>query len=194
MIKLLTKTEAVSKVKNGLPIIFQTDTLPAIGCLPEYSDSIYKIKKRGKDKALIIMGSDIFQILEFVDQAAANDVKDLGEKYWPGPLTMVVPISKKINFKFISSDNTLGLRIPNSSTAKALINKTGPLATSSANISGQKTSFTAKNVYKDLPNLNFLGPIPWHQCSGKASTIIYWINKGSWKLIRKGELSIINFQ
>ena len=113
MIKLLTKTEAVSKVKNGLPIIFQTDTLPAIGCLPEYSDSIYKIKKRGKDKALIIMGSDIFQVLEFVDQAATNDVKDLGEKYWPGPLTMVVPISKKINFKFISSDNTLGLRIPN---------------------------------------------------------------------------------
>ena len=40
---------AIEKLKSGLPIIFQTDTLPAIGCLPKFSDIIYKTKKRDKN-------------------------------------------------------------------------------------------------------------------------------------------------
>ena len=46
---------ALEKLNSGLPIIFQTDTLPAIGCLPEFSKIIYKIKKRDKNKPLILM-------------------------------------------------------------------------------------------------------------------------------------------
>ena len=44
---------AIEKLNNGLPIIFQTDTLPAIGCLPKFSETIYKIKKRDTNKPLI---------------------------------------------------------------------------------------------------------------------------------------------
>ena len=45
-------------LKSGLPIIFPTDTLPAIGCLPKFSNIIYEFKKRDRDKPLILMGSD----------------------------------------------------------------------------------------------------------------------------------------
>ena len=48
---------ALEKLKYGLPIIFQTDTIPAIGCLPKFSKVIYKIKKRDINKPLILMGS-----------------------------------------------------------------------------------------------------------------------------------------
>ena len=49
-------------LKSGLPIIFPTDTLPAIGCLPKFSNVIYELKKRDRDKPLIPMGSEHKQL------------------------------------------------------------------------------------------------------------------------------------
>jgi len=46
---------ALKTLKSGLPIIFPTDTLPAIGCLPKFSNIIYEFKKRDKNKPLILM-------------------------------------------------------------------------------------------------------------------------------------------
>ena len=181
---------ALEKLNNGLPIIFQTDTLPAIGCLPKFSEIIYKTKKRDKNKPLILMGAETNQLQEFVHQSALEDYKSISSKYWPGALTIVIPISEKKKSILTSSNFTIGMRIPNSYMAKSLINEIGPLLTSSANLSGIETSTTADGVAMNLPNVDILGPIPWEKCSGKASTIISWVNNGSWKLIRKGQVFI----
>ena len=188
--KIISQSEALEKLKIGKPIIFQTDTLPAIGCMPIYSEMIYKIKKRDKNKALILMASQIQQVLDFVDNHARNDFQRVAERFWPGPLTVIIPIRKNKSLKFISSQNTLGIRIPDSSTARSLILETGPLATSSANLSGLDTSFDAESVSNDLPEVDILGPIPWEECSGLGSTIISWVKDGKWKLVREGQIPI----
>ena len=193
-LKIVSKKEAIAKLKVGDPIIFQTDTLPAIGCLPQYWEVIYKVKKRDRGKALILMGSELCQVIEYVAQPARNDVRKISKKYWPGPLTLVVPLSDSAKLKFSSSDNTLGIRVPNSYVAQSLIRDVGPLATSSANISGILTSTNAESVARDLPEIDLLGPLPWQECSGKASTIISWCAKGKWNLLRNGEVSITNFE
>ena len=190
---VINQIQAVKSLRDGHPLVFQTDTLPAIGCKPEYSDIIYSIKKRSKDKALILMGSEISQVLCYVHIFAKNDFKSIAEKYWPGPLTLVVPISDKYrHLKFLNDKKTIGIRIPNSPRAKSLISKTGPLATSSANISGITTSFTADQVSNDLPNVEILGPVPWEECSCMASTIISWEQNNKWVVIRKGQIKIPN--
>ena len=74
--------------------------------------------------------------------------------------------------------------------AKFLINESGPLLTSSANLSGLPTATNAKEISIDLPNVDILGPLPWERCSGKASTIISWVHHGKWEIIREGEVSI----
>ena len=181
---------ALEKLNNGLPIIFQTDTLPAIGCLPKFSEIIYKTKKRDKNKPLILMGAETNQLQEFVHQSALEDYKSICSKYWPGALTIVIPISENKKSILTSSNFTIGMRIPNSYMAKSLINETGPLLTSSANLSGIEASTTADGVAINLPNVNILGPVPWGKCSGKASTIISWVNNGNLKLIRKGQVLI----
>ncbi len=188
--KIISQIEALQKLKMGKPIIFQTDTLPAIGCIPKYSEIIYKVKKRDKNKALILMGSEIQQVLDFVDNDAKDDFKKIAEKFWPGPLTLIIPIRKDKSLNFISRKNTLGIRIPDSLTARSLILETGPLATSSANISGLNTSFDAESVSDDLPDVDLLGPIPWEECSGLGSTIISWAKEGKWKLVREGQIPI----
>ena len=186
--KIISQIEALEKLKNGKPIIFQTDTLPAIACMPEYSNIIYKIKKRDKNKALILMGSQVQQVLDYVDNDARDDFQKVAEKFWPGPLTLIIPIRKNKSLNFISSENTLGIRIPDSLTARSLILETGPLATSSANISGLDTSFVAESVSNDLPDVDLLGPVPWEECSGLGSTIISWEINGKWRLVRKGQI------
>ena len=181
---------ALKTLKSGLPIIFPTDTLPAIGCLPKFSSSIYKFKKRDRDKPLILMGSEHKQLIDYVHESAKKDYENIASKYWPGALTMIIPASEKQTTILTSNDLTLGLRIPNSYMAQSLMKETGPLLTSSANISGFKGSITADGIALDFPSVKILGPIPWGKSSGKASTIIFWEYSGNWKLIREGEVIV----
>jgi len=181
---------ALKTLKSGLPIIFPTDTLPAIGCLPKFSNIIYDFKKRDRDKPLILMGSEQKQLVNYVQESAKNDYENIASKYWPGALTIVIPASEKQTKILTSNDLTLGLRIPNSYMAQSLMRETGPLLTSSANISGFKGSITVEGVALDFPSVKILGPIPWEKSSGKASTIIFWKRSGDWKLIRKGEVLV----
>ena len=181
---------ALKTLKSGLPIIFPTDTLPAIGCLPKFSNTIYKFKKRDRDKPLILMGSEHKHLIDYVHESAKKDYENIASKYWPGALTMVIPASKKQTTILTSNDLTLGLRIPNSNMAQSLMRETGPLLTSSANISGFKGSTTVEGIARDFPALKILGPIPWGERSGKASTIIFWKKSGDWRLIREGEVLV----
>jgi len=187
---LINYQSALETLKNGLPIIFQTDTLPAIGCLPQFSKVIYDFKKRDSNKPLILMGSEHKQLIDYVHESSKEDYETIAFKYWPGALTMVVPSSEKGTAILTSNDLTLGLRVPNSNMARSLMRETGPLLTSSANISGFTGSVTAKGVALDFPSVEILGPIPWEKNSGKASTIISWKNNGDWRLIRQGELLV----
>ena len=181
---------ASKTLKSGLPIIFPTDTLPAIGCLPKFSKIIYEFKKRDRNKPLILMGSEHKDLIDYVHESARKDYENLASKYWPGALTIIIPASAKQTANLTSKDLTIGLRIPNSNIAQSLLRETGPLLTSSANISGFKGSITAEGIALDFPSLKILGPIPWPKSSGKASTIIFWKKRGDWRMIREGELLV----
>ena len=181
---------ALKTLKSGLPIIFPTDTLPAIGCLPKFSNIIYEFKKRDRNKPLILMGSEQKHLIDYVHQSAKEDYENIASKYWPGALTIVIPASDNQTLNLTSNDLSIGLRIPNSYTAQSLLRETGPLLTSSANISGLKGSITVEGIALDFPSVNILGPIPWGKSSGKASTIIFWKKCGEWRMIREGEVLV----
>ena len=74
--------------------------------------------------------------------------------------------------------------------AQSLLRETGPLLTSSANISGFKGSITVEGIALDFPSVKILGPIPWEKSSGRASTIISWEKSRNWRLIREGEVLV----
>ena len=181
---------ALKILKSGLPIIFPTDTLPAIGCLPKFSNVIYEFKKRDRNKPLILMGSEQKHLIDYVHESAKEDYENIASKYWPGALTIVVPCSNKDNEILTSRNFSLGLRIPNSHMARSLMKETGPLLTSSANISGFTGAITVEGIALDFPSVDILGPFPWGKISGKASTIISWEKSGDWRIIREGEVLV----
>ena len=140
------------------------------------------------------MGAYYQQLIDYVHNSAQEDFDGIASRFWPGALTMVLPVSKKNKSVATSKDLTIGLRIPNSNTARSLLKKTGPLLTSSANISGTMGSITAQGVALDFPELDILGPVPWENCNGSGSTIISWIKKGEWQLIREGPIKMKELQ
>jgi len=176
-----------SMLKNGSLALFPTDTLPALCSVPKFAKKIWEIKKRPLNKPLILMGESIDELFEFVKPCAVEDGLKLAKAYWPGALTIVLPtignFSKFLNY----NTNSIGFRVPALSLARDLLLKTGPLATTSANISGKSTALNAIEASLEFPGIPILGPVPWPKLSGMASTIVEWKN-GKWHLLRAGSV------
>ena len=191
--KMITEQFGISdlaiKLKKGSLALFPTDTLPALCSHPKFSKKIWTIKKRPLTKPLILMGGCLEDLFEFVDPCAIEDGLKLAQKYWPGALTIVLPAIGKNSNNLNLDSNSLGFRVPDLRIARDLLMKTGPLATSSANISGEspvKNELEASIVFPGVP---LLAPLPWPKSSGLASTVVEW-NKGEWNLLRAGSVAL----
>ena len=175
------------KLKKGSLALFPTDTLPALSSYPKYSKKIWTIKKRPSNKPLILMGACLDDLFEFVQPCAFEDGLKLAKKYWPGALTIVLPTIGNFAKNLNCNSNSLGFRVPDLRLARDFLMETGPLATTSANISGQSPVKDALEASIQFPGIPILGPVPWPNSSGMASTVIEW-NEGEWKLLRAGSV------
>ena len=179
--------DLATKLKNGSLGLFPTDTLPALCSYPKYSHKIWTIKKRPLNKPLILMGGCLDDLFEFVKPCAIEDGLKMAKIYWPGALTIILPTMGYISENLNCNSNSLGFRVPDLRLARDFLMETGPLATTSANISGQSPVKDALEASIQFPGIPILGPVPWPNSSGMASTVIEW-NDGKWKLIRAGSV------
>tara|TARA_B100000965_G_scaffold34674_1_gene25566 strand:- start:633 stop:1208 length:576 start_codon:yes stop_codon:yes gene_type:complete len=179
--------ELASKLKKGSLALFPTDTLPALSSYPKHSKKIWTIKKRPFNKPLILMGGCTEDLFEFVNPCAIKDGLKMAKIYWPGALTIILPTIGNLTANLNLNSNSLGFRVPALKLARDLLIQTGPLATTSANISGKSPVKDALEASRQFPGIPILAPIPWPKSSGMASTIIEW-NEGKWKLIRPGSV------
>ena len=176
-----------SKLKKGSLALFPTDTLPALCAYPKFSKNIWTTKKRPLNKPLILMGGCLDDLFEFVNPCAVEDGLKLAKIYWPGALTIVLPTIGNVSENLNSQSNSLGLRVPALRVARDLLLKTGPLATTSANISGEAPVKDALEASIKFPGIPMLAPVPWPNSSGKASTVVEW-EEGEWNLLRPGSV------
>ena len=180
-------SDLVLKLKKGSLALFPTDTLPALCSYPKYSKKIWTIKKRPLSKPLILMGGCLDDLFEFVNPCAKEEAFKLAKIYWPGALTIVLPtignFSENLNFH----SNSIGFRVPALRLARDLLLKTGPLATTSANISGFAPVKDALEASVQFPGIPILAPVPWPNSSGLASTVVQW-EEGKWNLLRPGSV------
>ena len=180
-------SELALRLKKGSLALFPTDTLPAICSYPKYSQKIWTIKKRPSSKPLILMGACLDDLFEFVHPSAKEEGLKLAKNYWPGALTMVLPTMGNFSEHLNSHSNSVGFRVPALGIARDLLMQTGPLATTSANISGEEPVENAIEASIKFPGVPILGPIPWPSSSGIASTVVEW-NEGKWNLLRTGSV------
>lgn len=142
---------AVDILKHGGLVAFPTDTVYGLAVLPfhaEYVERLYTAKGRSSDRAIAILLGSISQLPEVTDGMGELAMR-LAERFWPGPLTLIVPRLPKLP-DILSPSTTIGLRIPNHPFALSLLKEAGPLAVTSANLSGRDNAVTAQEVQAQL--------------------------------------------
>ena len=152
---------AAQTLKSGGVVIFPTETVYGVGARASDEKAIkriYDIKKRSLDKPLQILIADLEQA-ESLALDISLKARELMKKHWPGPLTLV--------FKS-ASGGSVGIRMPKHDWLLKLIKKTGPLAATSANLSGEPEPVSAQEVKIEADLL-----IDGGKCKlGEASTVV----------------------
>lgn len=180
---------AIDILKAGRPAIFPTDTVYGIGVAVEYASSpkaIYEAKQRDEDKPVAWLVDGIEALDEYgVD--VPEKAYHLAGHHWPGALTIVVKASDKVPEAFRGPNGTIGLRMPDNDVALRLIRVVGPIAASSANVSGGEAPCVAKDLDPELVKRVDAVIEDDRQASGTASTVLD-CSQDNPVIVRKGEL------
>lgn len=194
----------VSLGRNDLAVI-PTDTvygLAANAFSPEAVQKLLSAKGRDRQSPPPVLIANLNMARALVESLPEAAVK-LAETFWPGALTMILKSQPSLDWDLGETKQTVALRVPDHKIALALIEETGPLAVSSANLTGQPAATTAKQAFDYLADSVEVyldgGPSP----KGEASTILdltglvdVYDDKGEVtttgkvKVIRQGALSI----
>ena len=181
-------------IQNHGTIAFPTDTIYGVAA-DAFSitgiQKIYQAKERPEEKALpVLIGG--FSQLEALTPLISERVRRLTEAFWPGPLTVIVPKNPDLP-PDLSPYPTVGVRMPNLAFTLALLQATGPLATTSANLSGGSNPTTARDVREQLGGRIDLildgGPTPGPQASTVIDATLPEI-----KILREGPISQADIQ
>jgi L-threonylcarbamoyladenylate synthase len=179
--------------QGGL-IAFPTDTIYGVAAdpfNPAAIQRIYAAKERPDEKALPVLISSLVQLDElvlFVDER----LRRIANAFWPGPLTLILPKNPRVPTD-LTPYPTIGVRMPNLPFTLALINETGPLATTSANISGGPNPVDAASVMAQLGGRIDLvmdgGPTP-----GPTASTVADLSGPQITILRQGPISLVDLQ
>lgn len=144
-------SRAFDILRSGGLVAFPTDTVYGVGALAfdgKAVESIYVAKDRPIEKAIPVLIADI-EDMEKVGRDISQTVYKLASRFWPGPLTLVLPKLQTLP-EAVSATDTVAVRVPDHEVARALLRAAGPMAVTSANISGQPSPTTAEEVFSQL--------------------------------------------
>ncbi|MDB9371927.1 L-threonylcarbamoyladenylate synthase [Nodularia sphaerocarpa] len=193
---LVSLVDLIAGARAGLLVSFPTDTVPALAALPEKAPLIFEAKQRSQDKPLILMGASAEDLWPYV-QGSENELKiwqEVAHRYWPGGLTLVLPASYKVPKLMNPTDpTTIGIRVPHSAIAQTILAQTGPLATTSANFSGQQPLQKLAEIAAQFPEVLTLEPTKFNgeiSGIGVPSTVSKWTG-ANWQILRQGTVKLI---
>jgi L-threonylcarbamoyladenylate synthase len=176
-------------IEKGGIVVFPTDTVYGIGCNPYNENAvkkIYEIKSRTKLKSLPVLAYslDIVKEIALIDKFTEKIV----EKYWPGPLTLILELTDQKLKKSLNLENKIAVRIPDSKCTLKLLEKCKLIVGTSANISGNSSYTNPDECIKNIKNYDIFlnGGI----ITSKGESTIIEIKNEEIKIIRKGALKI----
>ena len=189
-------TNLIAGAIAGKVVSFPTDTVPALAVKPEFAQVLFEIKQRPPTKPLILMGAAIADLWPYISGTAAERQlwQNLAAQYFPGALTLVLPASDAVPPGMNPTNSqTIGIRIPDNAIALSILQETGVLATTSANLSGQVPFLTMAEIAQAFPQVlvysskDFDSHKPMG--SGLPSTVVQWTGT-DWQILRQGSLKL----
>ncbi len=181
-------------IASGGLIAFPTDTIYGVAAdpfNPSAIQRIYAAKERPETKALPVLIGEVSQLVRLVS-TITETVEAITQAFWPGALTLILPKAPGLPAD-LSPYPTLGVRMPNLPATLELLRATGPLATTSANISGGANPTTAQDVLEQLDGrIDLLldgGPTP-----GPTASTVVDLTTPKLKILREGPITLSDLQ
>jgi tRNA threonylcarbamoyl adenosine modification protein (Sua5/YciO/YrdC/YwlC family) len=179
----------VEALLAGAVVVLPTDTLYGVGAVPTdpaAMERLFALKGRGQDAPIAVLCGTALQALGLVDPACHHLVEPVAERWWPGPLTLVLPRRDDVELHLGEPASTVGVRVPDHPLVRAVTARVGPIAVSSANRHGQPTAVTAEEARLEFGDEVAVvvddGPL-----AGTASTVLDATGP-EWRVLREGPL------
>ena len=182
---------AAELVRQGQVIAIPTDTFYGLAANPFDSSAVQKIfaiKNRPESQPLLLL-VDSLEMAADLSAAPPPEFYRLAERFWPGPLTIVLEASPKLPPPVTAHTGRIGLRLPSAPIPVALIEAAGcPLTATSANVTGGKECTTAQQVHDCLGSQLPLIVDGGASRTAKPSTVLD-LRPNSWEILREGAVS-----
>lgn len=144
---------ALHYLTNDEAIVAPTDTVYGLMCRfdrPRAIDKLYEIKGRPPEKAIPVLIGETAHLGQLTPEPIAPLAQALADHFWPGPLTIVVPALPTLPAVLTAGQPTVGVRLPDHAWLRSLMRQSGPLAATSANLSGQPEAHTVSEILVQL--------------------------------------------
>jgi len=179
---------AYEVIKNGGIILYPTDTVWGIGCDATNAEAvakIYKLKQRAETQSMIVLMNGekmMYNVFKNIPEVAWQ-IMDLSEK----PTTLILDDARNVAPNIIAADKSLGVRLVKEPFCFKLMERMKkPLVSTSANISGQPTPLSFKDISPEIiKGVDYVVKLHQDRVNGKSSTIIKLTNDSQVKVIRK---------
>jgi L-threonylcarbamoyladenylate synthase len=173
-------------LKKGGIILYPTDTIWGIGCdatNKEAVKKIYSLKKRSKNKSLIILIAEYTNLYKLIDKVSPNAHKEMNNEK---PTTVIFNNVKNVSTEILAEDGSAAIRLANDNFCQRLIIKLGqPIVSTSANISGGPNPEIFSDINNELKeNVDYIVNLRQDEIMNKPSSIIKINIDGSIKKIR----------
>jgi tRNA threonylcarbamoyl adenosine modification protein (Sua5/YciO/YrdC/YwlC family) len=181
--------EAAGALADGWPVGLPTDTVYGLAADPFHpgaTDRIFGAKRRPREASLPVLVTGRDQALSLAT-AVPDGALALIDRFWPGPLTIVLPSRPDLGADLGDDEATVGVRCPDHPVPRALCEMAGPLATTSANVHGRPTLSTAQEVALAFGELVPV-VLDGGTCRGLPSTVVDCTGQEP-KLLREGRLA-----
>ena len=186
MSQVISAQEAIQQLRDGKVVAIPTETVYGLAASIEHPDalaSIYTLKGRPKDNPMILHGASVEQLAPFVeDWSKAHQA--CADAFWPGPLTLILRASERVPSIVTAGLDTVAIRIPNHPLALEILERTGPLAAPSANLSGSPSATKASHVVDDFGDA--VGVVDGDQATIGLESTVVWAAGNEWRVLRPG--------
>jgi len=143
---------ARSAIGKGELVVLPTDTVYGVAAdafNPKAVMRLLEAKGRGRQSPPPVLIPGI-PTLDALAESVPDEVRALVAAFWPGGLTVILPARASLNWDLGDTDGTVALRMPSNRVVLEILSETGPLAVSSANLTGEPAAMTAQEAHRML--------------------------------------------
>jgi tRNA threonylcarbamoyl adenosine modification protein (Sua5/YciO/YrdC/YwlC family) len=182
---------AAEQIQAGQVLGMPTDTFYGLAADPfnlRAVERVYEIKSRLRHKPLSLLIENVDQAEEFA-RPLPDDFHLLARRFWPGPLTMIVPAASHLPLKVTANTGNVALRVPAAEIPLAVVRAAKiPITATSANLSGASECSTAEEVRGQLEDRISLIVDGGQSPRTVSSTIVHFKSDGTWQILREGAI------